>query len=158
MADSCRWCGSKDKLQLDHIIPVSAGGDSEDSNAQTLCVKCNNKKRVNIDRELQEKWRENGEHLKRDNTVPSWMRKRLEGVETRGRVVRRCGTPFLKIELNCDSCGVVMLKQPNQIRRAKKGIYCSHGCRMVALNGIVHDSNSPTSALPLKGDEIVRTA
>jgi 5-methylcytosine-specific restriction enzyme A len=156
LKESCEWCGSKDNLQLDHIIPVSAGGDSDDSNAQTLCVKCNNKKRITIDMELMKKWRENGgTPYDWDNTVPSWVRKSLEGVETKGRVVRRHGTPFLKIELECSWCGDLMMKQPNQLKRAKNNSYCSHQCRMNGLNSVVHDSNPHTSAPPER-DDIVR--
>lgn len=154
--DKCDWCGSKKNLQLDHIIPVGAGGSSEDANAQTLCVKCNNKKRVTTDMELMKKWRENGGHLKRENPVPSWTRKSLEGVETKGRVVRCAGTRLLHIELPCEVCGKIMQKQPNQLKRAKKH-YCSHKCRMVGLNKHIHDSNAHTSAPPER-DDIVRTA
>lgn len=38
---ACEQCGSTTKLELDHIIPVFANGMSDDSNAQTLCKKCN---------------------------------------------------------------------------------------------------------------------
>lgn len=41
----CEWCGCKDNLHLDHIIPVFAGGTNSELNAQTLCRKCNNLKR-----------------------------------------------------------------------------------------------------------------
>jgi len=41
----CNECGSTEKLVLDHIIPVFAGGTNIDENAQTLCQKCNNIKR-----------------------------------------------------------------------------------------------------------------
>lgn len=143
---NCGWCGTAGRLQLDHIIAICAGGHSEDSNAQTLCVKCNNVKRVTIDMPLMEKRRENGEHLRDgDNTVPSWVLKSLEGVETRGRVVRRLGTRYLRIEVACSTCNSKTLKQPNQLRRAKEEIYCSHDCRRVGLNG--QGSNTPTSAL-----------
>jgi 5-methylcytosine-specific restriction endonuclease McrA len=44
IADKCLHCGSTEKLELDHITPWFAGGDQADSNAQTLCKKCNNAK------------------------------------------------------------------------------------------------------------------
>ena len=40
----CRLCGSTDKLEFDHIKPVSKGGISELSNLQILCKNCNLKK------------------------------------------------------------------------------------------------------------------
>lgn len=39
--NSCLCCGSKNKLEIDHIIPVSRGGENKLSNLQTLCKKCN---------------------------------------------------------------------------------------------------------------------
>jgi hypothetical protein len=37
-------CGSPEHLECDHIVPVSKGGNSELSNLQTLCRKCNSGK------------------------------------------------------------------------------------------------------------------
>lgn len=38
---SCLRCGSSSKLELDHINPISQGGENSLSNLQTLCKKCN---------------------------------------------------------------------------------------------------------------------
>jgi len=52
---TCQKCGknpveNKDcELHIDHIIPVSKGGGSEDSNLQVLCEKCNLKKGAKIE-------------------------------------------------------------------------------------------------------------
>lgn len=43
---ACRECRSPDKLSVDHIIPVIAGGSDEIENLQTLCRKCNSSKGV----------------------------------------------------------------------------------------------------------------
>lgn len=45
----CLDCGTDERLEIDHIIPVSKGGDPVDpSNLQTLCRSCNAKKRDRI--------------------------------------------------------------------------------------------------------------
>jgi len=41
---TCQYCGSKNQLTLDHIIPKSRGGDSSWLNLITACTSCNNKK------------------------------------------------------------------------------------------------------------------
>ena len=52
---TCRRCGNSTHaepnllLEIDHIIPVSKGGCTEESNLQTLCWKCNRAKGDKID-------------------------------------------------------------------------------------------------------------
>lgn len=45
----CVQCASKEKLEYDHIIPVSKGGSSTERNIQLLCEKCNRQKSANIE-------------------------------------------------------------------------------------------------------------
>jgi hypothetical protein len=44
----CVECGSQEKLEYDHIIPVSKGGSNTARNIQLLCEKCNRKKGASI--------------------------------------------------------------------------------------------------------------
>lgn len=38
---SCTHCGASERLEVDHIVPVSKGGKTEISNLQPLCRSCN---------------------------------------------------------------------------------------------------------------------
>ena len=40
----CAKCGSQEKLEYDHIIPLSKGGSNTARNIQLLCESCNRKK------------------------------------------------------------------------------------------------------------------
>lgn len=44
----CARCGSREKLEYDHIIPVSKGGSNTVRNVELLCESCNRKKKNNI--------------------------------------------------------------------------------------------------------------
>lgn len=38
----CIWCGSADKLTIDHVVPISRGGSKGAvKNLQILCITCN---------------------------------------------------------------------------------------------------------------------
>jgi hypothetical protein len=43
----CCQCGSEENIQIDHILPFSIGGTTEESNLQCLCKACNSRKRNN---------------------------------------------------------------------------------------------------------------
>jgi HNH endonuclease len=40
----CRRCRTTVNLEIDHIVPFSKGGRTEESNLQTLCRRCNRRK------------------------------------------------------------------------------------------------------------------
>lgn len=41
---TCQVCGSRKRLEVDHIYPESKGGTLDLANLQTLCNKCNSRK------------------------------------------------------------------------------------------------------------------
>ena len=43
---TCLKCGAEDGLSIDHILPVSRGGQNTIDNLQTLCMPCNISKGV----------------------------------------------------------------------------------------------------------------
>lgn len=47
----CEFCGSDEKLSIDHIKPISKGGTNDRENLQCLCLPCNLQK--------SNKWEEN---------------------------------------------------------------------------------------------------
>lgn len=45
----CQYCGTRGgKMECDHIIPVSRGGDHTDSNLAAACFACNRSKRAKL--------------------------------------------------------------------------------------------------------------
>lgn len=45
---ACVQCSSREKLEYDHIVPVSKGGSNTARNVELLCEECNRKKSDNI--------------------------------------------------------------------------------------------------------------
>jgi 5-methylcytosine-specific restriction endonuclease McrA len=41
---TCQYCGAKEELTIDHVLPSSRGGDDSWENMVTCCLKCNLKK------------------------------------------------------------------------------------------------------------------
>ncbi|PIA59903.1 hypothetical protein AQUCO_00400640v1 [Aquilegia coerulea] len=45
-AFTCQYCSSRESLTIDHVLPVSKGGEWEWENLVTACAKCNSRKGV----------------------------------------------------------------------------------------------------------------
>lgn len=41
---TCQYCGDRNKISLDHVLPLSRGGKDTWENLVTACFPCNNKK------------------------------------------------------------------------------------------------------------------
>ena len=46
---TCLSCDALDNLTVDHIVPISKGGQSDINNLQTLCALCNSRKQQRIE-------------------------------------------------------------------------------------------------------------
>jgi 5-methylcytosine-specific restriction endonuclease McrA len=44
----CVKCGSRERLEFDHIIPIIAGGSNTERNIQLLCESCNRSKGATV--------------------------------------------------------------------------------------------------------------
>jgi len=44
----CVYCGNEDDLTVDHVVPISKGGENTLSNVVPACSDCNNKKRAKL--------------------------------------------------------------------------------------------------------------
>ena len=56
----CQYCGSKEELEVDHIIPISKGGTNENDNLITACHRCNTSK---SDKDLEEFIKDNQNNI-----------------------------------------------------------------------------------------------
>jgi 5-methylcytosine-specific restriction endonuclease McrA len=55
-ADTCIYCGSTEKITIEHLQPISRGGTNEASNLAPACLSCNSSKRNKTYKEYVE-WR-----------------------------------------------------------------------------------------------------
>jgi len=59
---TCQNCKAEEHLCIDHVIPVSRGGDSSDENLRVLCQSCNAKKSNKLDGEAAARKRDKDEY------------------------------------------------------------------------------------------------
>jgi 5-methylcytosine-specific restriction endonuclease McrA len=50
---SCVYCGSSERLECDHVVPISRGGSNDQANLACACFNCNRSKGA----KLVEEWR-----------------------------------------------------------------------------------------------------
>lgn len=60
----CLFCGSTEGLEIDHIKPVSVGGDNAADNLRTLCGPCNGKRNSGL------RWDKKGDIFFSENSLP----------------------------------------------------------------------------------------
>lgn len=56
LKNPCAVCGLDVRIELDHIIPFSLGGTSDEANIQPLCFWCNRKKRNRLSNDELREW------------------------------------------------------------------------------------------------------
>ena len=49
---ACVWCGSADRLCIDHVVPLARGGSNDAENLRVLCWDCNTAKADKLDSEV----------------------------------------------------------------------------------------------------------
>lgn len=71
----CAYCGAKEDLSIDHIVPQSLGGNDHITNVLCACVKCNNSK----GHEKWDQWfsRQKFFTEERNSAIISWQRQLL---------------------------------------------------------------------------------
>lgn len=75
---TCRYCGAKApevSLELDHIIPVSRGGDNDPMNLITACQQCNRGKSDDLPYSIQQTF------VYDDKEIPLYIEKKTQRVQ-----------------------------------------------------------------------------
>lgn len=149
---TCQMCGARDtELHAHHIKSYKDAPDLrwELSNGLTVCAPCHWK----IHSGPTANGVNSGEAAAGQaggNPEPSFGRKPVEGVTTRGRAYRRW-------EGACSFCGAFLSKRWSDVT-GKRHVFCGRRCagkHSALLRGFnVHGGNSSTSALP-ETDDIV---
>ena len=75
----CQYCGSKEFLEIDHIIPLSKGGNNEEENLVTSCHRCNHLK---ADKSIFEFVEENKNKITFLDTLPNLLQRASNFLDT----------------------------------------------------------------------------
>ena len=107
------WLPDISQLECDHIIPLARGGQTEMSNLQTLCMKCNRKKGIKVADE--------GDYPR---VIPSRDKTKCPDCGTPGYRVLPWTPPVyfdpMMIKVQCSACGEVSYIGPPPFGRRIK--------------------------------------
>ena len=91
----CQWCHNGGRLEVDHLIPWSAGGSNATDNLRTLCVTCN---QIRSDQRADYA-------MARPLLVMTWCPRDSAGVESRNEdLAIEWGEADLEVPIYCLSC------------------------------------------------------
>lgn len=124
----CSYCGSTEKIEVDHVIPLHAGGANERSNIVPCCRPCNQSKQ-RADRPG--RWSQHYDSCQRCGTaerrhISHGMCKPCYRADR--HVPRQRAYATAPPNLQCDQCGKAFHLKPSSIRKGR-GRYCSLECR-----------------------------
>ena len=155
--EKCAICESTHRLELDHMIPIYAGGKRSPQNAQTLCRQCHIAKTVSERAYYRKLGKFSGPPkypTVLDNTEPSPNGNVGEGATTRSRAVRRPRQKAKTVFLVCEYCGVLFERRMTLFRPKARAMFCGMSCRTSFFNSRRHGDKAPTKTRPER-DEIV---
>lgn len=129
---TCQRCGAQDvELHAHHILHFKSHPDKrwDLDNGETLCFRCHWDEHTALNANGV-----NSGNIRpgnaEDNPEPSFGRKPVEGVTTRGRAFRRWNG-------NCDYCGVFISKTWSDVK-GKRFLFCSKACSGKHLHENLH--------------------
>lgn len=96
----CLKCGTEEDLSIDHVVPLSKGGDNDVDNLQTLCKTCNSSKggstkdyrKLNVEPMLNQRCDNVGASCRTDSLIPDSLIPESGG-KTQGAVAPRTQSP-----------------------------------------------------------------
>lgn len=127
-AGACFYCGSDQKLGLDHVVPMHAGGPNMTENIVCCCHRCNQSK-GRADRPG--RWSQTVDQCQRcgTNERPHFCKGMCKRCYRASRHVPKHRVYVTApSNLTCDACGGAFHLKPSAVRKGR-GRYCSIACR-----------------------------